>query len=250
MSRNIFSFIIFFQYFFIGVAFSNSFVHVGDLKLSGEAQTHASIEKISFGEHEIAIHQWSSREPLAQVMDSLARQVPSNTMAWSDDDFIRLHWTSVNGSYMLMINPLSEGRIEFYLSYLQANINIHHNFHTKALSVIPDQGFKQPQSITKIFQESNIKYERLMDVKDESAQSVSRSMLFVFTCPVDQLEELLRRSLIKNSWSLTESPTRRERLTQARSMAAVRLDQVLYMSLVEHLGRSYVYVNVSGMTKQ
>lgn len=225
------------------MAHPSSFVQVGDLKLTGDAQTHVSIEKISFGEHDVAIHQWSSQESLAKVMRSLALQVPSNTMAWSDVDSIQLHWTSVRRSYVLIIYPLSEGRIEFYLSYLQANNNIHNNYQTKASLAIPDQSFVKEESISKIFQEINITYERLMDVKDDSAQRVSRSMLFVFTYPIDQLENLLRRSLIKNSWFLTESSVRRQRLTQARSMAAVRQDKVLYMNLVEYLGRSYLYAN-------
>ena len=249
MSRNIFSFIIFIQYLFIGIAYPSSFIQVGDLKLTGDPQTHVSIEKISSDEHEIAIHQWSSQETLDKVMRFLALQVPSNTIAWSDDDSIRMHWTSAKRSYMLIIYPLSEGKTEFYLSYLQANNNIPKYIQTNASRAIYDQSFVKEASISKIFQEINITYERLMDVKDDSAQSVSRSMLFVFANPIDRLEDLLRKSLIKNSWMLTESSARRQRLTRARSMTAVSQDKVLYMNLVEYLGRSYLYANLSGMTK-
>lgn len=249
MSRNIFLISIFIQYFFIGMAYSKSLVQIGDLKLTGDPQTLTSIEKISIGEHDIEIHQWSSRESLAKVMRSLALQVPSNTLAWNDDDVIRVYWTSVSRSYMLNIHPLSQDRIEFYLSYLHTKLNIQSNhLQTGLLSVISSQSFEQDDSITRIFQEFNEKNERLMDVKDESAEIVSRSMLFVVTYPLDQLEELLRSSLIKNSWSLTELSTRKGRLVQARSIVATRPQKILHMNLVEYFGRSYLYANYSGVS--
>lgn len=222
-------------------------VQVDELKLIGDPLTLTSMNKLSLSEHEAMFHRWKIKASLEQVMSTLSRQVPSDTIAWSDGDVMRMVWAFTERSQMLIFFQIKENCVEFFLSTIHLNRNNHaKSIDFKKSSKIPERSIGSFQIFKKVLHELPLNAEPLMDVRDASGGVDARSLLYAIHMSLEFVESTLRQSLKKYHWLVNEAQQNNTLLNQTKSMTAEHAGNHLHINLVPYFGLTYLYVNFSG----
>jgi hypothetical protein len=218
------------------LAYSNNLVQIGERQLVGDPDTLLTVGKLSMSGYEINLNQWERAQGINAVMETLTAQVPDDTLAWSDGERMQILWTTPEQSHVLVVSPLNENRVSFFLSSIRMSAQYE------------NRGQTLYHQLKRTLSEPTINAQLIMDVRDTTNESDAFSLLYVSTQSINFLAEHIRHSLKKNDWFIRETPQTQLHFKQAYSIQAVRPGSHLRLDLVDN-GQSFLYVNLSGALK-
>lgn len=228
--------ILFLFLLFIGgqsLANSSNIVRVGERQLVGDPHTLFSLGKLSMSGYEITLNRWERSQGINAVMETLTAQLPDDTLAWSDGERMRLLWTTPDQSHFLVVSPLNDHHVSFFLSSMRLSVQRE------------SEGLSTYHELKKSLAESTLNAQLLMDASDKSNEENVISLLYVSSLSINTLVKKIRNILKKNYWSITEMPQTQGYFQHAYSIEALRPGSFLRLDLVD-VGQSFLYVSLSG----
>jgi hypothetical protein len=209
-------------------------VMVGERMLVGDPQTLITLSKVSIGGHEIKLSRWQRKEEINQAMQTLTTQLPSDTLAWSDGEQLRMQWSTSEQSHLLVVYPVNKDLSTFYLSSIYLSGVDPKRQH--ASYVLLKQTLSDPTFRTKL----------LLDVRDDSTDLGATSLIYDSTLSIKILDKKVRDVLNNNNWFIVDVSKHQSRFQYSSSFEAMRNGEILRFDLIDDTGRSYLYVHLSG----
>jgi hypothetical protein len=223
ISRGFYS-LIFYGYF---LTYSVEAMSIDRQHLIGNPLSLSTQNKIYISDHEITVTHWSLAQPIDEVIEKFSRQAPEDTLAWSDGLVMHMVWTSAEHSYLLAIRPESDVHVTAMLSSMR-------------LKPIVSSG-----SIKSFFLNPRLAATLMLDVKDHSEEVASSTMIFSSGHSMHSLYKALIQVFNLEHWSVTEGVEKIFTRSYPRKIQARRRGIVVNMDLIEHLGKTFIYVHTS-----
>lgn len=195
--------------------------------LIGNPLSLSSHHKLYISDHELTLTRWSLSQTIDEVIQSISRQVPEDTLAWSDGLVMHMLWTSSEHSHVLALRPESDGRVTAILSSLR-------------LKPLVSTG-----SIKSLFSNPRLAATLMLDVKDHSEDVASSTMIFSSGQSIPFLYQALRQIFSLEHGSVTEDPKKFLSRSYPRKIQARLRGTVVNMDLIDHLGKTFIYVHTS-----
>lgn len=215
---------IFFGHYF---AYSAEVLSIARQHLLGPPHSLSSQHKIYLSDHELTLTRWSLAQQLGDVIQHFSRQVPEDTLAWSDGLVMQMLWTSAEHSHVLALRPESDERVTVILSSMR-------------LKPLVSTGL-----IKSLFSNPRLAATLMLDVKDVSEGVASSIMIFSSGQSIPFLYKALRQIFSFENWSVNdESEKNLSRSHPRKIQARLRLTAV-NMELIDYLGKTFIYVNTS-----
>lgn len=224
----------------LSVAQPSNVVFAAQRYLIGDPNTLSIQKGIVVGGHSLTLSRWKSPHHVDQVLPVLMTQLPEETVAWGDDISLQMHWMTSTQSHILILRPDGDNVVEFSISTLELGKD-------GDPTVAQDESYFN--SLKQTFVAKRLGLSLLMDIQDETDENASKSLLYASTLPLTELELVLRNILTQEKWTLAESVQQARGATAPRSMTATHRNFTLRLDLLEHLGRTFMYVNLSGETQ-
>lgn len=224
----------------LSVAQPSGVVFAAQRYLIGDPQTLSIQKGITVGGHSLTLSRWKTPHHVDQVLPVLMTQLPEETVAWGDDISLQMHWMTSTQSHILILRPDGENVVEFSISTLELGKD-------RDPAVIQDESYFN--SLKQTFVAKSLGLSLLMDIQDETDENASKSLLYASTLSLAELELVLRNILTQEKWTMSESFQQTRSATSPRSMTAIHRHFTLRLDLLEHLGRTFMYVNFSGATQ-
>lgn len=225
---------------FLLVSASQGFSHtvdavmVGERLLVGDPQTLITLSKMSIGGHEIKLSRWQRKEDINQVMQTLTAQLPSDTLAWSDGEQLHMQWSTSEQSHFLVVYPANQDLSTFFLSSIYLSGVDQRRHH--ASYVLLKQTFSDPALRTNL----------LLDVRDDSTDSEATNLIYASSLSIKILDKKVRDVLNKNNWFIIDLLPHQSHFQYSSSFEAKRTGEILRFDFFEEIGRSFLYVHLSG----
>ena len=219
----------FFNMIFIGhcFAYGTEAMRIDRQHLIGNPLSLASQHKIYITDHELTVTRWSLEQPIDDVIQNFSRQVPEDTLAWSDGLVMHMLWISAEHSHLLALRLENDARVTAMLSSLR-------------LKPIVSTG-----SIKSLFSNPRLAATLMLDVKDLSEDVASSTMIFTSGQSIPFLYKALRQVLSLEHWFVTEESEKTLTRSHSRKIHARSSRTVMNMDLIDHLGKTFIYVHTS-----
>jgi predicted transcriptional regulator len=88
--------------------------------------------------------------------------------------------------------------------------------------------------------------ELMMDVQDKSSGAEAAALMYVSSLSIKKMDQALRRMLKNFGWSVIEDSQRHQSVFKASSIDAVRPGAALRINLMGDVGRTFLYINLTG----
>ncbi len=213
---------IFFGYFF---AYGVEAMSIDRHHLIGSPFSLSSQNKIYISDHELTLTRWRLAQPIDDVIQNFSRQVPDDTLAWSDGLVMHMLWISAEHSHLLALRPESDAHVMAMLSSMRLKPLV------------------STESIKSLFSKSRLAASLMLDVKDLSEDVASSTMIFSSGQSIPFLYQALRQMFSLENWSLTEDSENILSSSHPRKIQARLRRTVVNMDLIEHLGKTFIYVH-------
>jgi hypothetical protein len=222
-------------------------VNIDRLQLVGDPHSLSTMGKMYVGRHEITLSRWYSLQRIEDVMRDLARQVPEDTLAWSDGLVMQILWTSDQYSHLLALMPESEQRAAFFLSSIRLKPSETLQGHsTQNPSEKGQPSFESYERLKAIFTNANLAAELMFDVRDPVGDAESATLLYGSVHPIHFLERAIRNALSQKNWLVSTNSQQMGLSTQPRTIQARCHGALVKIDLLEYLGKTFMYAHVSG----
>ena len=222
-------------------------VNIDRLQLLGDPDSLSSMGKMYVGRHEITLSRWYSLQRIEDVIRNLSRQVPEDTLAWSDGLVMQMLWTSDQYSHLLSVMPESEQRAAFFLSSIRLTPSETLQGHsTQNPSGKGQQVFESYERLKAIFTNSNLAAELMFDVRDSEGDAESATLLYASAHPIHFLERAIHNALSQKNWFVSINSQKMVSSTQSRTIQARHLAALVKIDLLGYLGKTFIYVHLSG----
>ena len=209
-------------------------VMVGERLLVGDPQTLTTLSKMSIGGHEIRLSRWQRKGEINQVMHTLTTQLPSDTLAWSDGEQLNMQWITSEQSHFLVVYPVNHDLSTFFLSSIYLSDVDQRRYHAAYIL------------LKKILSDPALRTQLLLDVRDDSTDAEATSLIYASSLSVNILDIKVRNALNKNNWFIADLSTHQNHYKYSRSFEAMRPRELLRFDLIDDIGRSFLYVHLSG----
>ena len=213
---------------------NSAVVVVAERQWVGDPNTLHTLDNISVGGHEFSINRWKSSQGIDVVMRKLTEQVPADTIAWSDGEMMHMFWTTKDQSHVLRLTPETDTLVDLYLSSFRLSKK------SDEATLLAYTALKQALS------ERRFRAELMMDVQDKSSGAEAAALMYVSSQSIKKMDEALRRMLKNFGWSVIEDSQRHQSVFKASSIDAVRPGAALRMNLMGDVGRTFLYINLTG----
>lgn len=225
-------------------------IDAGERKLIGNPKTLLVIRDIQVGQHEIMMSRWQAEQGIQAVMPILLTQLPTDTIAWSNGEVMQMQWESSIFSHVLAVHPLGRDQVSFTLTSLRLHTG---QQPSRANQLKIDSSLKQSLStylaIKSLLAEPSLKNQLILDVNNPGEASTVTSLLYVSSHPIFYLKKLLRNTLSSQRWTLTDSFSSSDQsLRGAVSIEAYFQKALIRIDLVEHAGRTFLYLYLTAST--
>ena len=222
-------------------------VNIDRLQLVGDPHSLSTMGKMYVGRHEITLSRWYSLQRIEDVIRDLSRQVPEDTLAWSDGLVMQMLWTSDQYSHLLSLMPESETRTAFFLSSIRLTPTETLQGHsTQNPTGKGQQSFESYERLKTTFSTSNLAAELMFDVRDLVDDAESATLMYASVHPIHYLERAIQKALTQKNWLLTTHSQQMVSSTQPRTIQARCYGALVKIDLLEYLGKTFMYVHVSG----
>ena len=195
--------------------------------LIGHPLSLSSHNKLYISDHELTVTRWSFSQKIDEVIQNFSRQVPEDTLVWSDGLVMHMLWTSAEHSHVLALRPESDERVTVILSSLQLKPSV------------------STRSIQRLISNPRLAASLMLDVKDVSEDIVSSTMIFSSAMSAPFLYQALRNILSLEHWSVSEEFKKVHTGSHPQKIQARLHRTVLNMELIDHLGKTFIYVHTS-----
>ena len=208
-------------------AYSAEVLSIARQHLLGPPHSLSSQHKIYLSDHELTLTRWSLAQQLDDVIQHFSRQVPEDTLAWSDGLVMQMLWTSAEHSHVLALRPESDERVTVILSSMR-------------LKPLVSTG-----SIKSLFSNPRLAATLMLDVKDISEDVASSTMIFSSGQSIPFLYQALRDILSLEHWSVSEDFKNVLTRSHSQKIQARLRRTVMNIDLIDHLGKTFIYVQTS-----
>lgn len=219
----------FFSMIFIGhcIAHGTEAIRIDRQYLIGNPLSLTSQNKIYINDHELTVTRWSFAQPIDEVIQNFLRQVPEDTLAWSDGLVMHLSWACAEHSHVLTLRPESDGDVTAMLSSLR-------------LKPLVSTG-----PIKSLFSNPRLAATLMLDVKDHAEDVASSTMIFSSEQSIPFLYKALTQIFSLEQGSVTEDVEKLLPQYHPRKIQARLRGVMVNVDLIEHLGKTFIYVNIS-----
>lgn len=222
-------------------------VNIDRLQLVGNPHSLSTMGKMYVGRHEITLSRWYSLQRIEDVIRDLSRQVPEETLAWSDGLVMQMLWTSDQYSHLLALMPESETRAAFFLSSIRLTPSETLQGHSNQNpSEKRRQSFESYERLKTIFSISKLSAELMFDVRDPVGDAESATLLYASVHSIHFLERAIRNALSQKNWLVSTNSQQMSVSTQPRTIQARCDGALVKIDLLEYLGKTFMYAHVSG----
>jgi hypothetical protein len=216
-------------------------VRLADLELMGDPQRVTRLSQLSLAGHHMSVMCWQVDVDIDAVMQHLTLTLPLDTVAWEEAGHLRLHWQSASHTHILRLTILSEKKVELVATSMTLSDHRPKRLPFQTLNMHPDSYAE----IKKAMGEHAFKAQVLLDVKDDSSDAQSFTLLYSTTTPVTALENALRLRLVRDGWQVALEAKQKKHPTPPRTLYAFRYQQVLHVDILETFGKSFLYIHQS-----
>ncbi len=237
MNKFIVIFFCFFGYSNNILAENHDDIYVAEQKLIGDPKTFLMLSDMRVGGHDISISRWQSSKGIDAVILKLTEQIPSDTIAWSDGEVMHMQWSTEAHSHLLVVSPVNVKKVDFYMSSIR-------------MSSINDERTQVSYSALKqALSEQTLSAELVMDIQDKYSGVENATLMYVSSLPVKILDVMIRKILKYLSWFVIENSRHRQAVFSASTIRAIQHGETLRVDLVDDVGKTFMYVNLSGGLK-
>jgi len=221
------------QFFYSMIFFGHCFAYSAEAisidrqHLIGNPLSLSSQNKIYISDHEFTVTHWSLAQPIDEVIQNFTKQVPEETLAWSDGLVLHMLWRSAEHSHLLALRPESDTRVTAMVSSMR-------------LKPIVSTG-----SIKSLFSNPSLAATLMLEVKDLSDDVDSTTMIFSSGQSMPTLYKALIQVFNIKHWSVTENVEKILTWSQPRKIQARLRGTEVNVDLIEHLGKTFIYVHAS-----
>jgi hypothetical protein len=110
--------------------------------------------------------------------------------------------------------------------------------------------FESYERIKTIFSSSNFAAELMFDVRDSVVGAETATLLYASVHSIHFLERVIENALSLKNWSVLKNSQHIVSPTQPRTIQARYLSALVKIELIEHLGKTFIYVHLSGGNRQ
>ncbi len=219
----------FYSMIFIGhyFAYGAEAMRIDRQHLIGNPLSQSSQNKIYISDHELTLTRWSLAQSVDEVIHNISRQVPEDTLAWSDGLVMHMLWTSTEHSHVLALRPESDGRVTAMLSSMRLKPSV------------------TTGSIKSLFSNPRLAATLMLDVKDHSEDVASSTVIFSSGQSIPFLYNALRQVFRLESGSVTEDVEKIFSRSHPRKIQARHRGTKVNIDLIDHLGKRFIYVHLS-----
>ncbi len=208
-------------------AYSAEVLSIDRKHLIGHPLSLSSQVKIYISDHELTLMRWSLAQKIDDVIQNFSRQVPEDTLVWSDGLVMHMLWSSTDYSHVLALRPESDECVMVTLSSMR-------------LKPLVSNG-----SIKSFFSNPRVAATLMLDVKDHSEDVISSTMIFSSEQSIPHLYKVLRQILSLENWSVNDDFKKILSRSHPRTIQARLLRKVVNMDLIDYLGKTFIYVHTS-----
>jgi hypothetical protein len=208
-------------------AYSAEVLSIDRKHLIGHPLSLSSQVKIYISDHELTLMRWSLAQKIDDVIQNFSRQVPEDTLVWSDGLVMHMLWSSTDYSHVLALRPESDECVMVTLSSMR-------------LKPLVSNG-----SIKSLFSNPRVAATLMLDVKDHSEDVMSSTMIFSSEQSIPHLYKVLRQILSLENWSVNDDFEKILSRSHPRTIQARLLRKVVNMDLIDYLGKTFIYVHTS-----
>jgi hypothetical protein len=189
--------------------------------------SRSSHNKIYITDHAFTVTRWSFAQPIDEVIQIFSKEVPEDTLVWSDGLVMRMFWTSTEYSHLLALRPESDTHVTAMLS---------------SMSLKPIVSTK---SVKSLFSNPSLAATLMLDVKEHSEDVVSSTMIFSSVQSKASLYKALIQVFNLEHWFVTEDVEKILSRSHPRKSQARLRGTMVNMDLIEYLGKTFIYVHTS-----
>lgn len=240
-------------YFYFMLVFETCFAQDADLvqvaqhQFVGDANSLSTLREMRVGEHALSLSRWYSSRPIHDVLEKISKQVPEDTIAWSNGSVLQMIWNSTEYSHVLALMPDSDQRVELWLSSIQLTPWRASDGDSLQKSLSKDnQTWVTADALKNLFLKHVFSSSLMLEVRDHEEKAPSATFIFSSAQQIDFIDQVARHALSNQDWVITQGIQQHRSSLQPRSIQAFRSGVSLRIDCMTVLGATFIYVNMLG----